>query len=50
MRSSTSGALELYNIANNTITSAGPMDRSACEWTAAAPLGDFSGIPVKATF
>jgi len=38
------GALELYNVANNAITSAGPMGQIGLEWTTAG-VGDFSGNP-----
>ena len=42
MRNSNTGALEVYDIANNAITSAGPMGQVGLEWQVAG-FGDFSG-------
>ena len=42
MRNRNTGAFEVYDIANNTITSAGPMGQVGMEWQVAG-FGDFSG-------
>ena len=42
MRNSNNGAFEVYDIVNNTITSAQPMGQVGLEWTIAG-FGDFSG-------
>ena len=41
MRNSKTGAFELYDISNNTITSAAPMGQVGMEWQVAG-FGDFS--------
>ena len=42
MRNSNTGAFEVYDIVNNTITSCAPMGQVGLEWTIAG-FGDFSG-------
>ncbi|HVU41264.1 MAG TPA: hypothetical protein VHD86_09480 [Xanthobacteraceae bacterium] len=42
MRNSNTGQFEVYDISNNTITSAGPMGQVGLEWQVAG-FGDFSG-------
>ena len=42
MRNSNTGAFEVYDIVNNTITSFAPMGQVGLEWTIAG-FGDFSG-------
>ena len=42
MRNSNTGQFEVYDITNNTITSAGPMGQVGLEWQVAG-FGDFSG-------
>ena len=42
MRNNNTGAFELYDISNNTITSAAPMGQVGLEWSVAG-FGDFSG-------
>ena len=42
MRNSNTGAFEVYDISNNTITSSAPMGQVGLEWTIAG-FGDFSG-------
>ena len=42
MRNSNTGAFEVYDISNNTITSAAPMGQVGLEWQVAG-FGDFSG-------
>jgi hypothetical protein len=40
MRNSNTGALEVYNIANNQLTSAGSMGRVGMEWSVAGIAAD----------
>ena len=42
MRNSNTGAFEVFDVVNNTITSAGPLGQVGLEWTIAG-FGDFSG-------
>ena len=42
MRNNNTGAFEVYDISNNTITSAAPMGQVGLEWSVAG-FGDFSG-------
>jgi hypothetical protein len=44
MRNSNTGAFEVYDIRNNTVTSSGPMGQVGLEWTIAG-FGDFSDNP-----